>query len=566
MNDLFDDPYSDSERRLDRRAFLARAAGTAATFTLASTLGARSLHALGSTLAQAARPGGPAHVPGTFALSEVTLDELAAGLANGRWTSRSLVEAYLARIEEIDRGEQGTNAILELNPDALAIADALDAERRARGPRGPLHGVPILVKDNIGTADRMHTTAGSLALATSIAPRDAYVVERLRAVGCLIIGKANMSEWANARGRDAVGGWSARGGLTRNPYALDRSTSGSSSGAAAAVAANLVPAALGTETMGSIMSPASLCGVVGVKPTVGLVSRSGVIPVSYTQDSVGPMTRTVRDAALLLSAIAGPDPRDETTREAEGKVATDYTRFLDRDGLHGARIGVARNLFGESLTSDRVIEEALEEMRAAGAVLVDNANIETAEAIWPFDAEVLSFELKASLNDYLKSLGPSAPVKSLADIIAFNEQHRDRELGWFGQETFLYAQEKGPLSSSIYQESLRLVRELARTRGIDATIERHRLDAIVAPTQSPAWLIDMLVGDNTAPLSFVAPAAAGYPSLSVPAGNVAGLPVGMLFMGPAWSEGTLLKLAYAFEQRTQARQPPQFMPSIDLDL
>jgi amidase len=562
---LNDDSIIEGERRLDRRSFLARAAATAA-LTAASTLTASPLHALGLSSLRSVARGAGSRLPADFELSEITLHQLAEGMASGRWTSRALVESYLARIERLDRGERGINSILELNPDALAIADALDAERQARGPRSALHGVPVLVKDNIGTADRMHTSAGSLALATSIAPHDAFVVERLRAAGCIILGKANMSEWSDARGRDSVGGWSGRGGLTRNPYALDRSASGSSSGAAAAVAASLVPAALGTETMGSIVSPASICGVVGVKPTVGLVSRSGVIPVSYTQDTVGPMCRTVRDAALMLSVIAGPDERDEATKAARGKAATDYTRFLDPNGLKGARIGVARNLFGMSLTADRVIERALEEMREAGAVLVENADIETVEAIWPFDAEVLSFELKASLNEYLGSLGPNAPVKSLADVIAFNERNRDRELGWFGQETFLYAQEKGPLTTPAYVESLRLVRELARTRGIDATLARHDVDAIVAPTQSPAWLIDVLIGDNTAPMSFVAPSAAGYPCISVPAGDVAGLPVGMLFMGPAWSEGTLLKLAYAFEQRANARRPPEFLPSIDLDL
>jgi amidase len=562
---LNDDSFIDRGRRLDRRSFLARAAATAA-LTAASTVTANPLHALGLSSLRTAGSADTLGLSTAAELTEVTLHELADGMASGRWTSRRLVEAYLERIARLDRGEHGTNAILELNPDALAIADALDAERRGRGPRSALHGIPILVKDNIGTADRMHTSAGSLALATSIAPRDAFVVERLRAAGCIILGKANMSEWSDARGRDSVGGWSGRGGLTRNPYALDRSASGSSSGAAAAVAANLVPAALGTETLGSIVSPASICGVVGVKPTVGLVSRSGVIPVSYTQDTVGPMCRTVRDAALMLSVIAGPDGRDDATKAAKGKMAADYTRFLDPNGLRGARIGVARNLFGMSLTADRVIEKALEEMREAGAVLVENADIETVEAIWPFDAEVLSFELKASLNEYLKSLGPDAPVKSLADVIAFNERNGDRELGWFGQETFLYAQEKGPLTTPAYQESLRLVRELSRTRGIDATLARHGVDAIVAPTQSPAWLIDVLIGDNTAPTSFVAPAAAGYPSISVPAGNVAGLPVGMLFMGPAWSEGTLLKLAYAFEQRAKARRPPEFLPSIDLNL
>lgn len=484
------------------------------------------------------------------------------GISTGRWTSRSIVATYLDAIAQFDRRGPTINSVLEINPDALAIAEALDEERRTRGLRGPLHGIPILVKDNIGTADRMHTSAGSLALAESIAPRDAFVVERLRAAGAVILGKANMSEWANARGSNSIGGWSGRGRLTRNPYALDRSPGGSSSGTAAAVSANLVAAAVGTETMGSIVSPSAMCGIVGLKPTVGLVSRAGIIPVSYTQDTAGPMCRTVRDAAILLGVLAGTDPRDPYTAEANARRVPDYTSNLDPDGLRGARIGVARNLFGTSLLADRVIQRALDVLRAAGAVLVDPANIDSASAIWSFDSEALSFELKASLNEYLASLGPDSPVRSLADVIAFNLRHSDRELLWFGQETFEYAQSRGPLTSPEYQDALRMVRHLARTAGIDRTIATHRLDAIVAPTQSPAWLTDVLLGDNSILGSFVAPAAAGYPSITVPAGDVAGLPVGILFIGPAWSEPTLLRLAYAFEQHSRARRTPAFLPSV----
>ncbi len=507
----------------------------------------------------ALQPGSP-----LAALTEVTFNELAEGLETGRWTSRSLTEAYLAAIDMFDRRGPSVNTILELNPDALEIADALDEERKTSGPRSRLHGIPILLKDNIGTADRMHTSAGSLALADSFAPKDAFVVERLRAAGCIMLGKANMSEWANARGRAAIGGWSGRGRLTRNPYALDRSAGGSSSGGAAAVAANLVPASIGTETMGSIVTPSALCGIVGLKPTVGLVSRSGIIPVSYTQDTAGPMCRTVRDAAMLLSVLSAPDPDDPFTTEGSIRRTTDYTTFLDPDGLRGARIGVARNLFGTSLVADRVIERALDAMRTAGAVIIENADIETADLVWPADSEVLSYELKASLNEYLTSLGPDSPVRSLRDLIAFNIRHSDQEMMWFGQETFLYAESKGPLTSSDYRQQLAIVRELARTRGIDATIEKHRLHAIVAPTQSPAWLIDVLLGDNASLGSFVTAAAAGYPMLTVPAGEVAGLPVGMLFMGSAWSEGTLLKLGYGFEQTVRARRVPTFLPSVSV--
>lgn len=549
---------SDSGRHrpvLDRRSFLTRTT-IAASSVLALP---RVLDALPPSLGDREATTRPV----LLELEEVTLGELADGMASGRWTSRSLVDWYLDAIDRIDRGGPRLNAILELNPEARSVADALDAERQGGAVRGPLHGVPILVKDNIGTADRMHTSAGSLALAMNIAPKDAFVVRRLREAGAVILGKANMSEWANARGRASVGGWSGRGGSTRNPYALDRSAGGSSSGTAAAVGANLVAAAVGTETMGSIVTPAALCGVVGLKPTVGLVSRSGIIPVSYTQDTAGPMTRTVRDAALLLSAIAGRDPDDAATSEAATR-AIDYTTALDPDGLRGARIGVARNLFGLSLVADRVVERALGALREGGAELVDPVDVTTAEAVWGFDAELLAFELKASLNAYLATLAPNVPVRTLADLIAFNRRHSDRELLWFGQETFEYAQERPSLESPEYDRLLGLVRQLARTQGIDATLATHRLDAIVAPTTSPAWLTDHLLGDNAMLGSFVIAAAAGYPSLTVPAGDVEGLPVGMLFFGGAWQEATLLKLGYAFEQRVRARREPSFRPTVGL--
>ncbi len=555
----------------DRRAFLSTAAGLVAAAVLPwpHALGAQPL--LGTAASPEASPAATIAIPnaarpstGQLQIAEATLSELAEGLDTGRWTSRSLTEAYLEAIDRFDRRGPAINTILELNPDALTLADTLDAERIATGRRGPLHGIPVLLKDNIGTADKLHTSAGSLALAESFAPKDAFLVTRLREGGAIILGKANMSEWANARGRGAIGGWSGRGRLTRNPYALDRSAGGSSSGTAAAVSANLVPVAIGTETMGSVVTPSSLCGIVGLKPTVGLVSRAGIIPVSYTQDTAGPMTRTVRDAAIVLSAIAGADPDDKQTTAGSVRRTTDYTSFLNPDGLRGARIGVARNLFGTSLVADRVIDSALDAMARAGAVIVENADIETAEAIWSFDSEVLSFELKASLNEYLKSLGPTAKVKNLRELIEFNIRNSDQEMMWFGQETFLYAESRGPLSSPEYTQNLAMVRELSRTRGIDATLEKHKVDVLVAPTQGPAWLLDMLLGDNASLGAFVTAAAAGYPMLTVPAGDVAGLPVGMLFIGTAWSEGKLLKIGYGFEQTVRARRAPTFQPSIDL--
>jgi len=551
----------DSDRHskdlIDRRRFLARSGSALVALSAVPALGsaqAQPLDAAASTTAALAPPSDD--------LREISLSELSEGMSNGHWTSQSVVRWYLDAIDRTDRQGPAINSILEVNPEAMTIAAALDAERQAKGPRGPLHGVPILLKDNIETADKMHTSAGSLALAEHVAAADAFVVAKLRAAGCVMLGKANMSEWANARGRASVGGWSGRGGLTRNPYVLDRSSGGSSSGTAAAVAANLTAGALGTETMGSIVSPSALCGIVGLKPTVGLISRSGVIPVSITQDTAGPMGRSVRDVALLLTATAGSDPHDPMTAEATRRASTDYTQFLDPDGLRGARIGVARNLFGTSLVADREIERALESIRSAGGVLVDPADIETASGIWAFDTEVLSFELKAALDAYLKALGPSSPVHSIKDLIAFNTRNSDRELTWFGQETFEYAQEKGPLTSPEYLKVLAVVRQLARTQGIDATLQQHKLDAIVAPTAPPACLTDVLLGDNTPLGAFVPPAAAGYPSITVPAGDVAGLPVGILFIGTAWSEGTLLRLAYSFEQHVRARRAPGFLPSI----
>jgi amidase len=541
---------------MKRRAFLSRAGGAAAAASLPGGMLRAS-----ATEPPAAVPG-PEAAHGASEFSEISLMELHEGLRNGRWTSHGLTQHYLDAIARLDRAGPEINAILEVNPDALAIASAMDAEWEERGPRGPLHGIPVLLKDNIGTADHMHTSAGSLALSTSIAPHDAHLVSRLRAAGCVILGKANMSEWAAARGRTSTAGWSGRGRLTRNPYALDRSAGGSSSGTAAAVTANLAPVAVGTETLQSIVSPSSMCGIVGLKPTVGLVSRAGVIPVSRTQDSPGPMARSVRDVALLLNALVGPDPDDPLTANTASHADADYTRHLDPDGLRGARIGVARSLFGYNLLSDRIIERALLSLQAAGAILVDPVELPAAETVWSFDAEVLSYELKAGLDEYLASLGPDAPVKSLAELIAHNLRNRDRELVWFGQETFEYAQTRGTLRNPEYQRLLVLVRQMARTNGIDAALSRHRLDALVAPTQSPAWLSDILLGDNSMLGSFVLPAAAGYPCISVPAGDIAGLPVGMLFIGGAWSEATLLRLAFAFEQATRARRVPSFEPSI----
>jgi amidase len=498
----------------------------------------------------------------TFELDEITIADLQDGMQTGKFTARSLAEKYTARIEEIDKHGPGINSVLELNPDALAIADSLDRERKVKGPRGPLHGVPVLIKDNIDTADKMMTTAGSLALVGSKPPKDSWVAERLRAAGAVILGKTNLSEWANIRSSHSSSGWSGRGGLTRNPYALDRNPCGSSSGSGAGVSANLCAAAIGTETDGSIVCPSSSNGLAGIKPTVGLVSRSGIIPISHSQDGAGPMCRTVRDAATLLGVLTGVDPEDAATVESSGKSYTDYTKFCDPNGLRGARIGVARKYFGFSDAVDTLMEESLDAMKKQGATLVDPADIETLGKFDESELLVFMYELKADLNTYLARLGPSAPVRSLKEIIDFNDRNRQKEMPYFGQDLFLKAEGKGPLAERAYLDALQKNHQLARTEGIDALMDKHHLDAVVAPTGGPAWITDLVNGDHVAGGSSNAAAVAGYPNINVTAGFIFGLPVGISFFGRAWSEPTLITLAYAFEQTTKARQGPRFLPSI----
>ena len=544
----------------------------------AAALAAVGASACGSTLPSSVPvpvpvPGpvpGPATPPSPppFELDEATLTELQEGLRSGKHTARSLCERYLARIEALDRRGPALHALLEINPDALTIADRLDAERRAHGgsgtgPRGPLHGIPVLIKGNIATADRMSTTAGSLALLGARPPEDATVVRRLREAGAVILGKTNLSEWANLRSSQASSGWSAQGGQCKNPYALDRSPCGSSSGTGAAIAANLAAVGVGTETDGSILCPSAFNALVGVKPTVGLVSRRGIVPIAHSQDTAGPMARTVRDAAILLGALAGPDPRDPVT--ASAIAGTDYTRFLDPAGLRGARIGVMRaKLSGVNQGTDRLVNEALDAMRKQGAVIVDPADVPHLGEYDDAELTVLLYELKADLNAYLAEFAVGAPVKTLADVIAFNERNKDREMPFFGQDLFIKAQEKGPLTDPPYLDALAKCRRLSREEGLDAVLEQHHLDALVAPASSPPWSIDLVNGDHFLFGSTTPAAVAGYASVSVPCGVAFGLPVGLSFIGRRFGEGPLLKLAYAFEQATRHRRPPGFAVSAEL--
>ena len=501
----------------------------------------------------------PPTPPKPFELDGTSITELAAGMAQGKYTAHALVEKYLARIAEIDQQGPQLKSVLEVNPDALAIANGLDQERKQGRVRGPLHGVPVLIKDNLDTADRMQTSAGSLALLGSRPPQDSFVAQKLREAGAVILGKTNLSEWANIRSAHSTSGWSGRGGLTRNPYALDRNPCGSSSGSGAAVAASLCAVAVGTETDGSIVCPSSANGIVGIKPTLGLVSRAGVIPIAHSQDTPGPMARTVREAAILLTALAGVDPRDSATAASQGKVA-DYTPFLDPNGLRGARIGVARKYFGFSDLVDQVMERAIEAMKHAGAQIVDPADLPSHGKFDDSELTVLLFELKADLNAYLAARG--AAPKSLEDIITFNDQNRQKEMPYFGQDLFLKAEAKGDLTSKEYTDALANNQRLSRKEGIDAVMDQNRLDAIMAPTGSPAWLSDLANGDHTSGGSSNAAAVAGYPDITVPAGFVFGLPVGISFFGRAWSEPTLLKIASGFEHTTQSRKAPQFLTTI----
>jgi amidase len=535
------------------------------TFLRLTALSGTAAFASPSIVRAAGRDSGSAPARGVkpFELDEVTIAELQARLTSGKLSAVSITKKYLARIEQIDRRGPALRSVIELNPDALAIAAALDRERKTKGLRGPLHGIPVLIKDNIATHDRMTTTAGSLALAGSIAPRDAFLVERLREAGTVILGKTNLSEWANFRSERSISGWSGRGGQTRHPYALDRNPSGSSSGSAVAAAANLCAVAVGTETDGSILSPARMTGIVGFKPTVGLVSRSGIIPISHSQDTAGPMARTVTDAAILLGAMTGEDPRDAATAANTGKAHRDYGRFLDADGLRGARIGVARKTFTGHPEVAPLMNRLLAEMKSRGAVLVDPIELPPSSAYGAAEEEVLLYEFKAGLNAYLADLGPGAPVRTLRDIIEFNERHREQEMPWFGQELFRKAEAKGPLTEPAYLEALAKCRRATRDEGLDALVNQHQLDAIFASGGGPAGVVDYAYGDRGTGGGGIALAAlAGYPSVAVPAGFILGLPVGVFFLGRAWSEPTLLRIAFAFEQATKARRPPRFLPTL----
>jgi amidase len=543
-----------SEHSVNRRTFLK--AGTLGGVAAAR---ASEAHARGT----AQREPRAASVP-PFDLEEVSIAALQERMASGAETSTSITQKYLARIAALDTAGPTLRQVLETNPDALAVAAERDGERRAGRVRGPLHGVPILLKDNIGTADRMTTTAGSLALEGSVPAKDSFVAGRLREAGAILLGKTNMSEWANIRSTRSTSGWSGRGGLGRNPYALDRNTSGSSSGSGAAVAASYAAAAIGTETDGSIVSPANNTCLVGIKPTLGLVSRSGIIPIAHTQDTAGPMARTVADAVAVLIAIAAVDPSDpETARSASADRG--YMRALASGGLAGVRIGVPRKqLFGGSPHADRHVERAMVVMQSLGAEIIDPVDLAMPDDLGEHELEVLLYEFKTDVNAYLASLGPRAPVKSLKQAIAFNDANRDREMPFFGQELFLRADAKGPLTSPDYLAALGRIRQATRERGIDAVMRAHRLDALIAPTSGPPSLTDLVNGDYGPGGASSIPAIAGYPHITVPAGFAFGLPVGLSIFGRAWSEMTLIRIAYAYEQATKHRRPPRFLATADV--
>ena len=546
-------PHDRSEKGLTRRELVAAGGSAAALATLPAAASPAAAGGGADLAAHAARP---------FEVAGATFSELARGLASGRWTSRRLVELYAERIAALDRAPGGIRSIAELNPEAEAIAAQLDREREAGALRGPLHGLPIVIKDNIDTADRMKTTAGSLALADSLAARDAGLVERLRAAGAIVLGKTNLSEWANFRSTRSTSGWSGRGGQVCNPYALDRNPCGSSSGSGAAPAADLCAAAVGTETDGSITCPAAMCGLVGLKPTVGLVSRAGVIPISATQDTAGPMARTVADAATLLWALAGADPRDPASAAATAHLPADPRLPLDRTALRGARLGLARKLFGWHPAIERQMAEIVRGLERLGATVLDPVEIPHASELGEPEYEVLLYEFKQGLNGYLAALPARGQPRTLAELIAWNEAHAAREMPWFGQEIFLAAEVKGSLTDAAYREAIARCERLARAEGLDRVLAEQRLDALISPSVNPAYPTDWVHGDHFTGAATTPSAVAGYPHLTVPAGEVHGLPWGLSWLGAAWSDAKLLGYGYAFEQAFAARRPPRLLPSV----
>ncbi len=522
--------------------------------------------AAGAVAGAVAATGGSAQAaaPGAGGILDAGVREQGAQMAAGKLSSRSLVQQYLARIATVDKAGPRLNSVIETNPDALKIAAEMDRERAAGKLRGPLHGIPVLLKDNIATADRMSTSAGSLALDGVRAVKDAHIVTLLRNAGAVILGKTNLSEWANMRSTKSVSGWSGRGGQTRNPYALDRNTSGSSSGSGAAAAASLATLTVGTETDGSIVSPSSSCGIVGIKPTLGLLSRSGIIPIAHSQDTAGPMTRSVADAALMLAAMAGPDADDKATADSKRNIA-DYAGALSTDGLKGKRIGVARNFFGSNDAVDAIIEKELAVLKAQGAILVD-VKVPNTDKYNESELQVLLYEFAPGLEAWLKDYAPHAPVKNMADVIAFNEKNAAREMPYFRQEHLVAAQAKPGLDAREYRDALANDLRYSREEGIDKVLKEHKLDALVAPTGGPAWLTDYINGDHYGG-SFSTPAAvAGYPHITVPAGFTRGLPVGISFVGGAWSEASLIGMAYAYEQASKRRRAPVYPASINVKL